>query len=126
MSVDYTLEFEGFNTFAADCKLSGGKFYYEVECVNIQSVPQMGWYTEGFEAMDESYGEGIGDDAASWGTDGVRQAKWHNGSSSFGSEWANGDIIGFAADLDAKTVSFSYNGSWAAPDGVPFEGNNRP
>ena len=38
-----------------------------------------------------------------------------------GSKWKEGDIIGIAADLGAKTLSFSVNGSFVAPNGVAFE-----
>lgn len=30
-------------------KLSGGKFYYEIEVVEIDAVAQFGWFTDGFE-----------------------------------------------------------------------------
>ena len=36
--------------------------------------------------------------------------------------WKEGDVLGCLADLDAKTLSFSLNGSTDAPMGVAFEG----
>jgi len=121
VDADYTLNFQRFNTFVADCKLTGGKFYYELTCLDIEPVPQIGWYTEGFQASDNPNGEGIGDDKFSWGADGVRQIKWHNGSAKFGSEWKEGSVVGFAVDMQAKTISFSVDGSWEAPNGLAFE-----
>lgn len=52
-------------------------------------------------------GRGCGDDAHSWGYDGFRGLKWHNGRSELygGKEaWRPGDIIGCAVDLDKKEV----------------------
>lgn len=128
IDLDYTLTFNQFNTFIADVKLSGGKFYYEVEVKKIQSIAQFGWATEGFTPSDTYSGAGVGDDDVSWGFDGVRQCKWgDSGDSSFGSEWKDGDILGLAIDLTAdgdKNVSFSVNGSFDKPDGIAFSGIN--
>lgn len=125
LQADYTLTFGNFNTFSADVQLAQGKFYYEIEIVAMESIAQIGWYTEGFAVSEHSEGQGVGDDAFSWGFDGVRQQKWGNGGdSTFGSKWKVGDVLGCAVDLsseDAHTMSFSVNGSFAAPDGVAFE-----
>ena len=48
--------------------------------------------------------------------------KWHAGAESWGGEWKAGDVLGCMADLDAKTLSFSLNGSVDAPMGLAFEG----
>jgi ankyrin repeat protein len=119
---DYTIVFGNFNTFKADVKFSAGKFYYELEIKHIRGLAQFGWATEGFERSTESTGEGVGDNAFSWGFDGMRVSKWGDGSSStFGAVWQEGDVLGLACDMVNKTVSFSVNGSFEPPLGVAFE-----
>jgi hypothetical protein len=74
-----------------------------------------------FEPREHPGGEGAVDDASSWGVCGLRQLKWHAGSSAaFGSEWRVGDVIGFALDMRAAggaVLSVSVNGSFSAPNG---------
>ena len=128
-AADYSLQFRNFNTFTADVRLCGGCFYWEVEVVDIVGVVQFGVCTDGFEAREDAGGEGVGDDAWSWAADGTRLQKWHDGPSEgcFGSEWAVGDIIGFALDMrtaGAAVMSVSVNGSFAAPNGVAFSDIN--
>jgi ankyrin repeat protein len=120
---DYTMVFGNFNTFKADMKLSAGKFYYELDIKHIRGLAQFGWATEGFESStDKSTGEGVGDNAFSWGFDGLRVSKWGDGSSStFGAAWQEGDVLGLACDMVNKSVAFSVNGSFEPPLGVAFE-----
>jgi hypothetical protein len=122
---DYTMLFGSFNTFKADVKLSAGKFYYELHIKHIQDVAQFGWATEGFDSRTESTGEGVGDNAFSWGFDGVRVIKFANCSSRsaprFGVEWQEGDVLGLACDMVNKSVSFSVNGSFEPPLGLAFQ-----
>jgi hypothetical protein len=73
---DYTMLFGNFNTFKTDVKLLAAKFYYELHIKHIQGVAQFCWTTEGFESRTESTGEGVGDNAFSWGLNGVRVSKW--------------------------------------------------
>ena len=114
--------FGNFNTFKADVKLSAGKFYYELEIKHIQGWARFGWATEGFESSTESTGEGVGDNAFSWGFDGVRVIKWGDGSdSAFGVKWKEGDVLGLACDMVNKIVSFSVNGSFEPPLGLAFQ-----
>ncbi len=136
---DYTMVFGNFNTFKADVKLSAGKFYYEIHIKHIQGLAQFGWTTEGFESSTEYTGIGVGDNAFSWGFDGVRVRKWGKTSSgaegqeeeeeeeegisseAFGVEWQEDDVLGLACDMVNKTVSFSVNGSFEPHLGVAFE-----
>jgi hypothetical protein len=133
--------FGNFNTFKADVKLAAGKFYYELHIKHIQGVAQFGWATEGFKRSTEPTGEGVGDNAFSWAFDGVRVSKWgktssgaeegeeeeeeeeeeDEGSSAFGVEWQEGDVLGLACDMVNKTVSFSVNGSFEPPLGLAFQ-----
>ena len=124
------LQFAGFNTFVADVRLLGGCFYFELQVVEINREAQFGFCTEGFEPREIPKGEGPGDDAWSWAVDGVRQTKWHEGDcGAHGSEWAVGDIIGFALDMrtaDTAIFSVSVNGSFDAPNGPAFTDIHAP
>ena len=128
---DYEMLLQDFNTFVADVKLCGGCFYFELEVMELIGVMQFGFCTEGFEPRRDPKGDGAGDDAWSWAVDGARLKKWHEGPSEgcFGSEWAVGDVIGFAVDMrtaGAAVMSVSVNGSFGAPNGVAFSDINAP
>ncbi len=45
---DYTLHFQSGNTFVADVVLCSGKFYMEISILEIDSVVQFGFFTDGF------------------------------------------------------------------------------
>ena len=101
---------------ASSVSLSAGKHYFEVRVLEQGARPQLGWADDSFEGH-----VGIGDDSRSWAIDGTRLRKWHSKSATaYGKLWQCGDVVGFAVDLDAKTVSFSLNGSWAHPMGTAF------
>lgn len=120
---DYTLTFSNFNSFLADVQLpskGGGSYYYEVEMVSVESVAQFGWATDRFKKCDHTDGNGVGDDTFSWGFDGFRYAlfgsnqvsNYTGGDDTEAAGWKEGDIVGLAADLNAKTLSMSVNGVW--------------
>jgi hypothetical protein len=93
---DYSLQFQSGNTFVADVMLRGGKFYLEVSVLEIDSVVQFGFFTDGFFSREPAQGgfKGVGDDAASWAVDGTRQFKCFTGAKSdFGTKWVNGDVV---------------------------------
>ncbi len=113
---DYELEFGEFNTFVGDVKLRDGKFYYEAKVKKIGDRMKLGFVTEGFLTSEQGNGEGVGDDDNSWGFD-----DWPNKHGGFGSKWKIGDTLGFACDLVKKSISFSLNGSFKAPNGMVFE-----
>jgi len=101
---------------------TSGTIYYELEVVSSQGIPQIGFATSSFEACDSPTGEGVGDDKCSWGFDGTRACAWNNGDKPWGGQWAVGDVIGFAANIDAGKIAVSKNGVWTeAPQGVFFE-----
>ena len=83
-------------------------------------LAQLGWGDVLFQGHSGK-GEGVGDDLHSWGVDGHRVYKWHGGGVRWGCAWAEGDVLGFWADLEEKTLSFSVNGSVAEPVGLAFE-----
>lgn len=103
-----------------DVVLRSGKWYYEVKMVK-PGLAQVGWADMMFSG-NSLKGEGVGDDLHSWGLDGHRVFKWHGGGVRWGTAWSEGNVIGFAADLEKRTLSFSLNGSFEAPMGVAFEG----
>ncbi len=131
-SKDGLLQFRNITTFVADVRLSGGKFYWEIEIIDMrkrqtqffqheQGDVKFGIVTEGFTP---SQTPGIGHTAHSWSVDGGHQSSWHNAvTQPYGCAWAVGDVIGFALDMsdsDSSIFSVSVNGSFAAPNGVAF------
>jgi hypothetical protein len=137
MEEDYTFEFGGsagffgwfrtFSTFQADVKLSGDRFYYELEIKHLQGGARFGWArildeggaeTKGWKSSAECSYDGVGDNPFSWAV----KCKWHNGISTiFGQNLKKGDVLGLACDMINKTISFSLNGSFGAPFGVAFD-----
>jgi hypothetical protein len=115
-----------------------GKVFYEVELLVFDSrnfdadhnpyppsSVQFGWADAGFELHDVP-ASGVGDDTHSWAFDGRRVKKWHNEETEVtldsthggtrwpaGRKWAVGDVLGFAADLDAGKLWFGHNGQWS-------------
>ena len=66
-----------FGTVALSGVTMLGKVYYELTLTLICGGPQIGWATSGFAPGN---GNGVGDDALSWGADGLRGHLWHNGT----------------------------------------------
>ena len=67
-------------------------------------------------------------DEASWGVDGERGRIFCEGKdthkAAWPCQWAEGDVIGFAADTDAGKMAVSKNGSWSDEGcGVVLEGD---
>lgn len=89
---------------------TGSKAYFEVHVMWSGESPQFGLATETFSSCTEYSGDGVGDDANSWGVDGVRHQLWHNGSSPCDVSWSQGDVIGFAVDAGLYTCDISVNG----------------
>jgi hypothetical protein len=137
MEEDYTFEFGGcagsfgwsrtFSTFQADVKLSGDRFYYELEIKHLQGGARFGWAqildegaeeTKGWKSSAECSYAGVGDNPFSWAV----KCKWQNGISTIsGQNLKRGDVLGLACDMINKTISFSLNGSFDTPFGVAFQ-----
>ena len=93
-----------------------GHIFYEVTLARVGPGPQIGWAAPGFSPGN---GNGVGDDALSWGADGVRGQLWHDGEQPWaGPRWQDGDVVGCAADLAAGKAWFAHNGQWS----LCFEG----
>jgi hypothetical protein len=93
-----------------------GVLYYEYTIVKLGMWPQIGFAVEGFSS------NGVGDDSKSWGVDGSRNLKWHNGRQQWPCTWKEGDVVGLSANIDAGLIAVSKNGDWVDDGGgVVFE-----
>lgn len=117
-----TLAMNNFPTLGApEMLVKSGVLYYEIQVLEGQGIPQCGFAGIDFELNDAYSGDGVGDCDNSWGFDGVRQARWHNGSAEWPCTWTAGDVIGLAANIDIGKIAVSKNGSWNdPPNGVVF------
>ncbi len=102
----------------------GGLGYYEVEVLRAGFATQFGFCSPGWPAKKGPTGDGVGDDGLSWGVDGQRVLKWHEGPKGrFGGLWQEGDVVGLACDLraDRMRMLVSLNGDFAPPYGAAFD-----
>lgn len=88
--------------------------YYEVRLVT-GGLAQIGWADmtcQDFHPNSEE-GEGVGDDKGSFGYDGSRGLKFHNGTEEVfpNSTWKAGDVVGCHYNLKTGDVSYSVNGT---------------
>ncbi len=80
--------------------------------------PQFGFAGASFVSSESYQGQGVGDDAISWGFDGERGQCWHGERQEvlpdflpFSTRrWKVGDVIGLAVNLDAGALYVSVNG----------------
>ncbi|KEG12676.1 ubiquitin-protein ligase [Trypanosoma grayi] len=96
-----------FSTVRANCRVSGGKWYYEVT-LRSQGLIQIGW-----SSSAEPQTASVGDTPTSWSVDLFRRVKWHDGKSELltaSRRWVVGDVIGCALDLVEKKMMFTCNG----------------
>ena len=112
------IAFHGFSTLGAlELLTTSGVAYFEAVILEASSraagcCPQLGFATPAFVT---------GDDAHSWGLDGIRKCKWSGKSSPWACEWKVGDTIGLAANVDLGKIAVSKNGSWIGEEnGVVF------
>ena len=114
-----TITFSRFSTVrAARWCPAGRRAYYEVEVVFAGDSPQWGFCTAEWPPR-RSGGRGVGDEAGSWGVDGIRGCGWREGRrTKLDIGWAAGDVIGLACDPRAGEVRASVNGVWAGAAGL--------
>lgn len=96
---------------ALGISLTEGKWYYEVTLTTGGKV-QVGWASTLFSA-DSLTGDGVGDDANSFGYDGCRAWNGEDGENEAkecGAGWSPGDVIGCLLDADSGSISFTLNG----------------
>ena len=107
----------------------GGLGYFEVEVLSPGAATQFGFCSPAWPAeMGYLSGNGVGDDGPSWGVDGDRILKWHQGSQGpLGGPWREGDVVGLACDLRGGGAAgggrmlVSLNGDFAPPYGAAFD-----
>jgi Kip1 ubiquitination-promoting complex protein 1 len=83
-----------------------GRWMYEVT-LGTAGIQQLGWATMWCPFTNE---EGVGDATDSYAYDGKRRKKWNVSCSQYGDNWAAGDVIGCAVDLEKGEISFYRNG----------------
>jgi hypothetical protein len=108
-----------FPTCVLPYKLPEGSSYFEIEIIEVGSMPQLGFADSNAEFDFE---QGVGDDRDhSWAIDGARETLWP--MQRFGRRWKNGDIVGFLAEVKdgEATITFSLNGDFEDGMGVAFE-----
>jgi hypothetical protein len=90
--------------------------YYEVSLVTA-GVAQIGWAClvgEQRFSPNNDLGDGVGDDAASYGVDGSRNLKFFDGKEeSYDLQWKQGDRLGCLFDTQKRSISFTVNGKTA-------------
>jgi energy-coupling factor transporter ATP-binding protein EcfA2 len=104
-----------FPTFGAPDKLTtSGVLYYEIEVIKAHGFAQFGFaLKDGIPVSELDTGEGVGDNGNSWAVDGMRGRLWHNGSDTeWKGLWAEGSVLGLAANVDTGMVAVSKNGDW--------------
>uniref|UniRef100_A0A6T7E7C1 B30.2/SPRY domain-containing protein n=1 Tax=Coccolithus braarudii TaxID=221442 RepID=A0A6T7E7C1_9EUKA len=115
--------FQEFCTFGTpENVVCEGVAYFEVQIGEELENPQVGFALTTFEVGVDMYdGDGVGDCAHSWGVDGTRSKRWHEGDEEYDLEWAAGDVIGLAVNLGTGQMAISKNGSYTeAGYGVVF------
>jgi len=90
--------------------LSTGTWYFEVT-LNTRSNCRVGWCIPTFNPGNSNDAK-AGDGSDSWGVDGTKQKKYHQGKEeSFGRDWAKNDVIGTMIDFDSNKIYYAVNGS---------------
>jgi hypothetical protein len=91
-------------TSYATISFTTGKWYWELTATAAITGGYVG-------VMDSTYVKG-GNDWTSQARVYVANGNKYNGNTSaYGASWANGDVIGFAVDMDAGTIVFYKNGA---------------
>jgi hypothetical protein len=100
----------------------GALGYFEVEVLSPGLCTQFGFCSPEWPSEMGLSGNGVGDDGLSWGVDGNRAHKWHQGQGeAFGGPWREGDVVGLACDLRARRMLVSLNGDFGPPYGAAFD-----
>lgn len=124
-----TVEFCQFATIGAPtycARRPNSVLYYELEILQDLAAP-LSFACAGFDSTrvgadagaPRLVGGGVGDDEESWGVDGVRSLAWHGGGygRKWGCQWAAGDVISLAANVDVGKIAVAKNGAWFSEAG---------
>eukprot|EP00592_Proboscia_alata_P021127 CAMPEP_0194403016 /NCGR_PEP_ID=MMETSP0176-20130528/1689_1 /TAXON_ID=216777 /ORGANISM="Proboscia alata, Strain PI-D3" /LENGTH=734 /DNA_ID=CAMNT_0039200657 /DNA_START=106 /DNA_END=2307 /DNA_ORIENTATION=- len=119
------LTYESFSTAGTPhLYATSGVIYYELEVLeNECGYPQLGFaHKDGIKLSNKYSGLGVGDNNTSWGVDGNRSIRWHDGELPWPCSWEVGNIIGLAANIDKGMIAVSKDGNWTkVGSGVVFE-----
>jgi hypothetical protein len=110
--------FRPFSTVRASSFMcpSGSAAYFELEIVRMGTYRKFGFCSVSFQPSDMLKFEGVGDSSSSWGVDGGRLVKYHQGRHTLeGRRWQEGDVIGLACNLQS-----GYHASYG---NVPTDSN---
>jgi hypothetical protein len=111
----------GWTSNRATLGVSSGKWYFEVTATgSFSGTTTFAMVGVANSAMALSNYIGVDANGWSYNFDGL---KLNNGSSSYGSTYTGGDVIGVAIDLDAGKIWFRKNGTWQN-SGDPAAGTN--
>jgi len=125
VSANHEVKFDSFSTAAAPDAVvpPSVKAFYEITFKEGSGISQIGWATAEFTSCDTYSSDGVGDCKNSWGFDGQRVCKWHEGSTEWGKEFSpkNDNVLGVAFDNVEGRVLFGINGDWCEPMGVAFD-----
>nr|ADD96032.1 hypothetical protein [uncultured organism MedDCM-OCT-S04-C369] len=90
--------------------MTSGKYYCEMKATNIgNGYSQFG--IKGSFVTANSQGAGYGTDGYAYKANGGGKIN-NNSTSTYGTTWNSGDIIGCAVDLDNNYIYWSRNGTW--------------
>ncbi|THD26896.1 SPRY domain containing protein [Fasciola hepatica] len=96
----------------------GGKYYYEIECVEDSGLARVGWSLDG-ASLDlglDAFGYGFGADRDGFGITGLQGKKLHaDVIENYGEAFGKDDVIGCFLDLDAGVIQWSKNGRMFGP-----------
>ena len=84
------------------------RFCYSVT-LETPGLAQVGFARPSF-SPDPSAGKGCGDDSDSWGYDGSRVFKWHEGGTRWGWPWSTGSVVWLGHDPDKGEVYATVDG----------------
>ncbi|VDP67291.1 unnamed protein product [Echinostoma caproni] len=96
----------------------GGKYYYEIECIEDSGLARVGWSLDG-ASLDlglDAFGYGFGADRDGFGITGLQGKKLHaDVIENYGEAFGKDDVIGCFLDLDAGVIQWSKNGRMFGP-----------
>ncbi|KAA0184818.1 SPRY domain containing protein [Fasciolopsis buskii] len=96
----------------------GGKYYYEIECVEDSGLARVGWSLDGanLDLGLDGFGYGFGADRDGFGITGLQGKKLHaDVIENYGEAFGKDDVIGCFLDLDSGVLQWSKNGRMFGP-----------
>jgi hypothetical protein len=104
-----------FQTWKVNIAVWSGKWYYEVKVGSMVTALQIGWLGLGCKAKPFGWTmTGVGDDEHSYCWDPIRKVTfWNEKEEKMGentSPCKSDDVIGVCVDLEAKTITWYFNG----------------